>query len=273
MSRFAPTPSPNEYEVINDFGPSAIPITLSIQQHVNTSIDLVKQNRLDIIRLDNEVKTSKIDSSKRFVDDSKLAQEINLVMSQNQSEKTQITREISQLKATLESKEDFVRKSETLSKELISKNKELARTLSRKQEELDSINQEIAVLSEKLESSKKTLDMQSVKSEKAAVLEAKAKTAENAYNLEVQRTKKLRLEIQNLQASIQAKSDENERAKQQLRKLDETITSSMRSEKLTMQMDSAKSQLNDELHVDLKLMISLKDDLEGLVKDIMSAAE
>lgn len=273
MSRFAQTQMPHEYEVVNDFGPSAIPLTLSIQQNINASIDLVKQNRLDIIRLDNEVKSSKIDNSKRFVDDSKLQQEISLLMSQNQSEKSQITREITQLKVTLEAKEDFVRKSETVTKELISKNKELARTLSRKQEELDSLNQEIAVLNEKLEGNKKTLEIQTIKSEKTATLEAKAKTAENAYNLEVQRTKKLRLEIQNLQASIQAKSDENERAKQQLRKLDETITSSMRSEKLVMQMDSAKSQLNDELHVDLKLMISLKDDLEGLVKDIMAATE
>ena len=131
MSRYVPNQPLRDYEVIADFGPSAVPLTLSIQKNINNCIDIVKQDRLDVIRLDNELKSSKQNVHQRLNDDTAYQLEINQTLSHQQSEKIQLTRDITLLKSTLESKEDIVRKSDFTTKELISRNKEMARTLAK----------------------------------------------------------------------------------------------------------------------------------------------
>lgn len=263
MSRVNNAISPNyisrEYDLAADYNLSPTAAAISIQKNITTCIELVNQNRLDIIRLDNELKISKNDLNQKWSDDSKMQSDITHLIAKHETEKNVSINELSQIKTVLENKEDQLQRNELIAKETIQTNKDLLRIYSKKQTELDFIINSLSTSQNNFEQKRKTLNELNLRAENLSVLEQKMNLITGNYKVENQRNLKLNSDILILEENCKLKINENEKLRQQIRKNEEVSG---------IASDEVRGKLADELHVDLKMMITLKDELELLMHEI-----
>ena len=248
-----------DYDLAADYNLKPTAAAISIQKNITTCIELVNQNRLDIIRLNNELKNSKNDLNQKCSDDSKIQSDITHLIAKHETEKNVSINELSQIKTVIENKKDQLMRNELIAKEAIQTNKDLLRVYSKKQTELDFVINSLSTTQNNFEQKRKTLNDLNLQEEKLLVLEQKMNLITGNYKVENQRNLKLKSEILILEENCKLKINENEKLRQQIKKNEEVSG---------MASDEVRGKLADELHVDLKMMIALKDELEFLMREI-----
>ena len=246
--------------------PSPVAST-TIRNSMASIIDEVKKQRMDIVRLNNELRNSKGILDSRVSEEVRSRSEIAQLIRTLQREKECLLAEVRELKSVVEQSDSRAREKDAAVGELRAKNAQYLRQMGEQQSEVDSLR--FSVTKMEIEAQERHSDAHKlVQKEMLDESEAQLRSCGEKYKHEAQKCAKLALELEHASTNVELLTRENEA-------LAEKLEQCMReSGKLKQQLDeaeaSAQGELGAELLADYHMMKKLRDEMDFMLQQINS---
>jgi chromosome segregation ATPase len=251
----------------------ATPLAQNINLNITNIIEDVKRQRLDIIKLNNELKNSRSIMDRKNLEEMRGRQDLSIIVRTLRSEKEQLTSEIRTYREASDRMESRLSEKDSTISDLRSKNSDYLKQLNDRQKEIDDLKYSLARMKGKLEDAQSTSRSSFENKEAFATMEAKATQYFEKFKSESQKTTRLQKDFTGLQENYDALFDEKDKVAQKLNQYIEANTK-MKKEINVLRIDSNSGNRNlEELQEDLRLFTELKDKMEYLIVDIQKTEE
>lgn len=265
----------NPYDEGYDYDPSyeknfqqgdLVASTIAQNLNVNLSniIEDVKKQRMDIIRLNNELKNSRVFMDKKNYDEARSRQELNQMFRQIKKESDHYQQQMVNLQQIILIKEESLKEKEEIIRELRMKNSDNQRTLSNKQAEIENLNLEVQRIRVQLEN---------------ALAKSNVKERERELNLGMDQDRESYVEKYRMESkkstTLQSQLNQKELRSKELEMENESLRTRLRMyEQETSIKDSKLSSVNQEqkykqmLVYDYHLLNSILNNLDDTIKEL-----
>lgn len=241
----------------------------NISTNISNVIDEVKKQRMDIIRLNNELRNSKGMIDSKVSEEARSRSDMAHTIRNLQKEKEQLLLEVKSLKEIIGVSDSKTREKDMLIYELRAKNSEYLKQLNDKQADIDNLKFSINRMQIALEDNNLASNKQ-VQKELFEEVEAKMKNYIEKYKIEAQKSAKLSLDLQETKQTFELTITDNERLNSKLKQYMDTCN------KLKQEIEELKHNqhqgINDELIADYNFMKRLRENMD-LVIEHMSATD
>lgn len=248
------------------------PTTLvhDINHDINSSIELVKRMRLDLMKLDNEIKSSRQNLGPRKGDEFKQRQELEMLTAQFNAEKEQIYRESVRLKELIHTVERNVIISESAIEDLRKEGRDTKSKITDIDSDIEKTNRKKTQLQEQLLETQKNIELGSEKFRKKESVEEKVESLEKKCSQESENNSKISLQIKTVKRNYESLFEQNEKLSEQLKnKLEQNSTNS-KNTKTTNYPGVGVDNLRTELRRDLLLFENLKTNMKITTMEVQS---
>jgi chromosome segregation ATPase len=268
-ANFFVPPHPYEFQVLEN---PATPLAHNINLNISHIIEDVKRQRMDIIKLNNELKNSRGLLDRRNFEDMKSRQELTITINSMRKEREQMMSEIKHYKESSERLEGKLAERESVITDLRNKNSDFVRQLNDRQKETDELRYSYMKIKSKLEESQSVSKNSFEQKESLASAETKAQQYFDKFKLETQKTAKLQKDFTNLQESYNALAEELEKSNLKLKQYIDS-NSELKRETITLKNDRSSNRNLEELRRDLELFTDLYNDMEQMTVEIHNTIE
>lgn len=240
-------------------------VAQNISLNITNIIDEVKKQRMDIIRLNNELRNSKGLIDTRENDEVRTRADMAQTIRNLQREKEQLQLELKSLKEIMNVTDSKVREKDSLIYELRAKNSENLRQLSDKQSDIDNLKYSLNRMQVALEDKDKNSNTH-VHKELLDEVELKMKSYSDKYKAEAQKSAKLNLDLEENKQSLELMVADNERLNEKLKQYMEMHN------KLKQEFENLKHNkqigISDELTIDYNFLKRLKDNMDLVIENL-----
>ena len=235
----------------------------TINMSITNIIDEVKKQRMDIIKLNNELKNSKGLIDRRSVDELKNKPDVSHILKGLKKERDQLQVDLKGLKEIVHITEAKLRERDGLINELRIKNSEYLKQLNEKQTEIENLKFNLSRAQTVIEENKPGVNSQ-VQKELMDEAEGKIKQYFDKYKGETQKNAKLTAELQETKDSFDILVNDNERLNIKLKQYMET------NNKLKQELDEIKTkkqnETGEELIIDYNFMKRVRDNMDTIIE-------
>lgn len=265
---FAP-PHPYEFQVLEN---PASPLAHNINLNISHIIEDVKRQRMDIIKLNNELKNSRGLMDRRNFEDMKSRQELTITINNMRKEREQMMSEVKHYKETNERLESKLAERESVITELRNKNADFIRQLSDKQKESDELRYSFMKIKSKFEETQSVSKNSFEQKESLASAETKAQQYFDKFKQETQKTTKLQKDLTSLQEGYNSLAEELEKSNLKLKQYIEA-NSELKRESIALKNDRSANRNVEELRRDLELFTDLYNEMDQMTVEIHNTIE
>ena len=267
---FMPTGHQYDFQVMEN---PATPLAQNINLNISHIIEDVKKQRLDIIKLNNELKNSRNFLDRRNLEELKSRQELSVLVNTLRKEKEQLMTEARGYRDSRDRLEGKLSEKDGLISELRAKNADCLKQLADRQKEADDLKYSYTRIKAKFED-EQTNSRQSFENKEAlASAEGKAQQYFEKFKTETQKTTKLQKELTSLQESYNALTEEKDKVALKLNQYIES-NSKLKKEVNVLKIDSSAGNRNiEELQEDLRLFTELHDQMDDLILEVQKTEE
>lgn len=262
--------TPPTYRNLASHIPEIAPVGLvqDINADISASIDLVRRIRMEIMRLDNDIRSSQASLGFRKQEDSRTKAELETLLIQWRSEKETLVREVTRLQELVAVAERSARATETTLEDLRQKGTELNKKISEKDAEIDVARKKKAKLADQLSEIQKKIESASEKSKMTVVLEEKADGYSKKQVVEAETSARLQRELQGLQKQHQSLLDESTELSVRFQQKRETSSETLTKKALPNPNEADNEQLMSGLWKDLALFEGLYSQMKSTIEDV-----
>lgn len=245
-------------------------IIQDINADIMASLEIVRRLRMEIMRLDNDVKSSQIGLNVQRADDTRSKAEIETLIMQWRSEKETLVREIQRLQDLVVVAERNARTSEASLEDLRFKATELSKKSAEKDSELEVARKKKARLQEQIAEFQKKIEATGDKSKMIVVLEEKIDGYSKRQAVEADTSARLQKELFSLQKQHQSLLEESTEVSLRVQQKKEASTEAMARKTAAVSNEAENNQLTASLWKDLALFETLQAQMEGCIRDVRS---
>ena len=255
-----------EFQVLEN---PATPLAQNINHNISNMIEDVKRQRLDIIKLNNELKNSRSVFDRRSVEEARTRQEAANLLKQLRREKEQLQQEARGLREIAEVAERKLGDRDAQLAELRARNAELSRALAERQREADEQRFTSSKLQRQLDELQNETRASFRQREDLGAMEARANKYFEKSKEEGLKVVRLQKELTAAQESYNLLLDENQKAGAKLKNYLE-LNAELRRENNLAKTEPASRANVDELRADLRVFAAAYEGLDAIMQDIQA---
>ena len=235
----------------------------NINTNITNIIDDIKKQRMDIIKLNNEIRNSRGLMNKKSSDDIKYKGEFINLANSLKRERDSLLAELKSIKKKNSSGGADIREVEMKVKEMKSIKSEYLVEINEKDKEIEELKKDIAGVNKLLDEKKN--DTMSHEAQKELIEDAEKRMQQyfDKYKQEMTKKGKLTHEIQEFKDNISILKNDNERLSIKLKQLNDA------NKKLKLSMNSGQKELEEEfkeeLALDLESMLQLRENMDAII--------
>ena len=264
-------PEKRRYQQIPPSRPHETHPTFLIQDintDINSSIELVRRMRMEIMKLDNDLKTTQLTVTQEQTEDQRPKQELDTMTNQFQSEKEQIYKESVQLRELIQSIETKITNSQTTMEEVKYKTHEITQKINEKESEIETNSRKQKVFSDQLNDLQKKIEETNERIKLMGQLEEKCDSFEKKTQFETETGILLQKEYLSAQKNMQRLAGENYDLGEILLKK-KKVSGQTNSRKNTgISGDPVSELLQEELRTDLAIFEDMRTRMKNLSMNV-----
>ena len=255
---------PYEFQVLDN---PATPLAQNINHNISNMIEDVKRQRLDIIKLNNELKSSRSVIDRRNLEEVKNRQELSQLVRQLKREKEQLQQEMRHLREINDVNEQKLSDKESLLSDFRMKNADLVRQLGDKHKELEDLRFTSNKLQIRLEENHRENRTSFKQREELTNMEIKANKYFDKYKAEGQKVIRLQKDLTGVRESYNNLLEDNQKVNTKLKQYLE-LNADLKKENNAIKGDNSASRTAEELKIDLRVFSELYGSLDMMMQEV-----
>lgn len=245
---------------------SAPVIAQNINLNITNIIDEVKKQRMDIIKLNNELRNTRSGFDRRHQNETWQKGEIIKAIKSLKKEKELLQNELKSYKEETSNRSSFKRDKEREIDELKNENSEYKRRINKQNSEIQALQYNLYNLQIEYNDKEKDDRMKETQKSLLDVAEQKVKDYEEKYKKESEIKKQMELDLEDYRSEFDILVADNERLNDKLKK----VTSDNSLLKKTNKEGGDFEDLKEELVMDCNVLNKLRDNLTLVIQHMES---
>lgn len=246
------------YDNSDMIGPT---IAHNLNTNISNIIDDVKRQRMDIIKLNNELKNSRNFLDQRNFDDMRNRQELNIMFRNMKKEKEFLEMELRNTKNNHSLRDDKLREKDDMISQLKIRVNELERNLNNKKNDLENCNYKMKRLNLEFDDYKQDKDKKVFSG-----LEQELLKYQKMYREEADKNNGYKKEIEEYKNNLEELAGENDRVELKMNQKDNLI----KELKIKIEERVVDNKLKSELVYDYHVFNTLKNNIDMNIESIQN---